>query len=70
MLDLAQLFPFPLDQFQQEAIEHLNQDRSVVVCAPTGSGKTVIAEYAVHRALDCGKRIFYTTPLKSWRDAN
>ncbi|WP_287129808.1 RNA helicase, partial [Candidatus Cyanaurora vandensis] len=64
-LDLAQLFPFPLDEFQQEAIGHLTAGRSVVVCAPTGSGKTVIAEFAVHRALAMGKRVFYTTPLKA-----
>jgi len=64
-MDLAQLFPFPLDDFQKEAIEHLTSGRSVVVCAPTGSGKTVIAEFAVHRALMMGKRVFYTTPLKA-----
>ncbi len=63
--DLANLFPFALDPFQQEAIAALTRGKSVVVCAPTGSGKTVIAEYAVHRALQSGKRIFYTTPLKA-----
>ncbi|MFN3360728.1 MAG: DEAD/DEAH box helicase, partial [Pseudanabaenaceae cyanobacterium] len=64
-LDLSQLFPFTLDRFQLEAIEHLNQNRSVVVCAPTGSGKTLIGEYAIHRAIAQGKRVFYTTPLKA-----
>jgi superfamily II RNA helicase len=64
-LDLKQLFPFDLDPFQLEAIEHLNQNRSVVVCAPTGSGKTLIGEYAIHRAIAQGKRVFYTTPLKA-----
>ncbi len=64
-LDLQQLFPFQLDPFQLEAIDALNADKSVVVCAPTGSGKTLIGEYAIHRALSRGKRVFYTTPLKA-----
>lgn len=58
-------FGFKLDEFQLEAIEHINNDRSVVVCAPTGAGKTVIAEYAVKKVLKTSSRIFYTTPLKA-----
>ncbi|WP_413165584.1 DEAD/DEAH box helicase [Capilliphycus salinus ALCB114379] len=64
-LDLDKLFPFQLDPFQQEAIAALNAGKSVVVCAPTGSGKTLIGEYAIYRALSRGKRVFYTTPLKA-----
>lgn len=64
-LDPGQLFPFPLDEFQLEAIGALNQGHSVVVSAPTGSGKTLIGEYAIHRALAHGQRVFYTTPLKA-----
>lgn len=64
-LKLDKLFPFPLDTFQQEAIEALNAEESVVVCAPTGSGKTVIAEYMVYRAMARKRRVFYTTPLKA-----
>ena len=64
-LDIATLFPFPLDPFQQEAIDALEAGRSVVVCAPTGSGKTLIGEYAIHRALEQQKRVLYTTPLKA-----
>ncbi|NJO50398.1 MAG: DEAD/DEAH box helicase, partial [Leptolyngbyaceae cyanobacterium RM2_2_4] len=64
-LDLRVLFPFDLDDFQKQAIAALNAGRSVVVCAPTGSGKTLIGEYAIHRALERGKRVFYTTPLKA-----
>jgi superfamily II RNA helicase len=64
-LDLQEIYPFPLDEFQKNAIEALNRGQSVVVCAPTGSGKTLIGEYAIHRALACGKRVFYTTPLKA-----
>jgi superfamily II RNA helicase len=65
VLDLAQLFPFPLDDFQRQAVDALDADRSVVVCAPTGSGKTLIGEYAIYRAIAHGKRVFYTTPLKA-----
>ncbi|MEH2061898.1 MAG: RNA helicase [Nostoc sp.] len=64
-LDLGTIFPFDLDQFQKEAIASLNAGRSVVVCAPTGSGKTLVGEYAIYRALARGKRVFYTTPLKA-----
>jgi superfamily II RNA helicase len=62
---LEQLFPFPLDDFQHEAIDALNQGHSVVVSAPTGSGKTLVGEYAIHRALAHGQKVFYTTPLKA-----
>jgi superfamily II RNA helicase len=62
---LDQLFPFPLDRFQLEAIDALNQGHSVVVSAPTGSGKTLVGEYAIHRALAHGQKVFYTTPLKA-----
>jgi len=58
-------FPFELDDFQKEACEHIDNGKSVVVCAPTGAGKTVIAEHAIHRALEQGHRVFYTTPLKA-----
>nr|WP_199331004.1 RNA helicase [Calothrix sp. FACHB-1219] len=54
-----------MDQFQLDAIASLNDGRSVVVCAPTGSGKTLVGEYAIYRALARGKRVFYTTPLKA-----
>jgi superfamily II RNA helicase len=64
-LDLNNLFPFELDQFQQQAIAALNVGRSVVVCAPTGSGKTLIGEYTIYRALSRNGRVFYTTPLKA-----
>ncbi|HEY9684184.1 MAG TPA: DEAD/DEAH box helicase [Oculatellaceae cyanobacterium] len=64
-IDVSGLFSFKLDDFQLEAIAHLENNRSVVVCAPTGSGKTVIAEYAVEMALRSNKRCFYTTPLKA-----
>lgn len=58
-------FPFELDDFQKQACEYIDAGKSVVVCAPTGAGKTVIAQHAIHRALEDGTRIFYTTPLKA-----
>ncbi|MGA7935108.1 MAG: RNA helicase [Kovacikia sp.] len=64
-LVLKTLFPFNLDDFQLQAIDALEAGRSVVVCAPTGSGKTLIGEYVIHRALKRGRRVFYTTPLKA-----
>lgn len=64
-IDLNNLFPFELDEFQKQAIADLNGGRSVVVCAPTGSGKTLIGEYAIYKALHHQKRVFYTTPLKA-----
>ena len=53
-------FSFELDDFQKEAINHIQNGYSVVVCAPTGAGKTVIAQSAIHLAIEEGKRIFYT----------
>ncbi len=56
---------FPLDPFQLEALDALDGGQSVLVAAPTGSGKTVVAEYAVDLALAGGAKVFYTTPLKA-----
>ena len=58
-------YPFPLDEFQLEAINHLAQGQSVMVAAPTGTGKTMVAEYAIWRAQQQGQRVIYTTPLKA-----
>lgn len=56
---------FDLDPFQVESIEHLDAGRSVVVAAPTGSGKTFVAEHAIASALRQGRRALYTTPIKA-----
>ena len=60
-----QMLPYPLDGFQEEAIQHIDAGKSVVVCAPTGAGKTAIAEFAALKAMDEGKKLIYTTPLKA-----
>ena len=56
---------FELDRFQQEAIAELDRGRSVLVAAPTGAGKTVVADAAIDMALHAGGRAFYTTPIKA-----
>lgn len=58
-------YPFPLDDFQLEAVRALRGGGSVLVAAPTGAGKTVVAEFAIERALDAHRKCFYTTPLKA-----
>ncbi len=57
--------PFPPDPFQEQAGKALEAGRSVVVTAPTGAGKTLVAEAAIHLALSAGRRAFYTTPIKA-----
>src|SRR5687767_15504792 len=56
---------FSLDPFQVKACEALDEGAGVLVCAPTGAGKTVVGEFAVHKALAEGRKAFYTTPIKA-----
>ena len=58
-------YTFPLDPFQQYAITAIAKDENVLVCAKTGSGKTLVGEYQIYHSLQKGKRVFYTTPIKS-----
>ncbi len=58
-------YDFPLDEFQLRGIRALDEGRSVLVAAPTGSGKTVVAEHAVAKALLEGQKAFYTAPIKA-----
>ena len=59
------LYDFTFDDFQRQACRALNEGHGVLVAAPTGSGKTVVGEYAVHLALAEGRKCFYTTPIKA-----
>ncbi|MEU5408405.1 DEAD/DEAH box helicase [Nocardia asteroides] len=56
---------FDLDPFQRDACAALEDGHSVLVCAPTGAGKTIVGEFAVHMALASGGKCFYTTPIKA-----
>ncbi|MEO6714908.1 MAG: DEAD/DEAH box helicase [Mycobacteriales bacterium] len=58
-------YEFPLDEFQLQACRALEAGSAVLVAAPTGAGKTVVGEFAVHLALATGKKCFYTTPIKA-----
>ena len=58
-------YDFPLDRFQLQAVDALDAGANIVVAAPTGSGKTVVAEYAIAVALANGTRAFYTAPIKA-----
>ena len=61
----AKRYPFELDRFQLQAIEELAGGGSVMVAAPTGTGKTVVPEFGVFRARERGRRALYTTPIKA-----
>ncbi len=61
----ARTLPFDLDPFQREAFEALARGHSVLVAAPTGAGKTLVADYAAFRAMATGRRLAYTTPIKA-----
>lgn len=57
--------PFEYDAFQKQAINAIDQERSLIVAAPTGAGKTVIAEYAIEKSLERGESVIYTAPIKA-----
>lgn len=63
--DFASTLDFELDEFQRRACEAIAAGRGVVVCAPTGAGKTVIGEFAIFAALAAGGKCFYTAPIKA-----
>ena len=63
--DFAAHYPFPLDEFQVAACRRIEDGHGVLVAAPTGSGKTMVGEFAIHLALETGRKCFYTTPIKA-----
>jgi len=64
-IEVESPFDFPLDPFQKYAIKAISNDENVLVTAKTGSGKTLVGEFQIHHSLKKGKRVFYTTPIKS-----
>lgn len=60
-----EMYEFDLDPYQIEACKALEAGKGVLVAAPTGSGKTIVGEFAVHLALAQGRKCFYTTPIKA-----
>src|SRR3954452_22251981 len=59
------LYEFGLDDFQVRSCRVVEEGKNVLVAAPTGSGKTIVGEFAVHLALETGRKAFYTTPIKA-----
>src|SRR3954466_6510945 len=59
------LYDFPLDDFQLRACREIEDGRGVLVAAPTGSGKPLVGEVAIHPAPATGRKCFYTTPIKA-----
>jgi ATP-dependent RNA helicase HelY len=65
LAEFREMYDFGLDPFQIEACRALEAGKGVLVAAPTGSGKTIVGEFAVHLALKQGRKCFYTTPIKA-----
>ena len=60
-----ELLDFSLDPFQEQACQALAKGKGVLVAAPTGAGKTIVGEFAIHLALEKSQKVFYTTPIKA-----
>ncbi|NJQ01420.1 DEAD/DEAH box helicase [Streptomyces zingiberis] len=65
LASFREMYDFGLDPFQIDACRALEAGKGVLVAAPTGSGKTIVGEFAVHLALAQGRKCFYTTPIKA-----
>lgn len=65
LTNLAKTYEYPLDPFQQHALAAIEEGQNVFVTAKTGSGKTLVGEYLIHKIFRDGGRVFYTTPIKS-----
>jgi ATP-dependent RNA helicase HelY len=61
----TELLNFPLDPFQEQACQALAEGNGVLVAAPTGAGKTIVGEFAIHLAIQEQQKVFYTTPIKA-----
>ncbi|HIT76939.1 MAG TPA: DEAD/DEAH box helicase, partial [Candidatus Avipropionibacterium avicola] len=65
LAEFVDLHTFTFDDYQLEACRHVENGSTVLVAAPTGAGKTIAGEFAVHLALSQGRKCFYTTPIKA-----
>ncbi len=63
--EFTELLNFPLDPFQEQACQALAEGNGVLVAAPTGAGKTIVGEFAIHLAIQEQQKVFYTTPIKA-----
>ena len=61
----AKIYPFKLDTFQQDAVDRIERNESVLVAAHTSAGKTAVAEYAIAKSLRDKQRVIYTSPIKA-----
>jgi superfamily II RNA helicase len=58
-------YPYPLSSFQKYSIEAIVEGQHVLVCVPTGSGKTLSGEFAIEYFVGLGKKVIYTSPIKA-----
>jgi ATP-dependent RNA helicase HelY len=65
VIEFTELLNFPLDPFQEQACQALSEGNGVLVAAPTGAGKTIVGEFAIHLAIQELQKVFYTTPIKA-----
>ena len=65
MESFANLLKFPMDPFQEQSCRALSNGKGVLVAAPTGAGKTIVGEFAIHLAIEKNLKVFYTTPIKA-----
>ena len=63
--NFAKLLKFPMDPFQEQSCRALAKGKGVLVAAPTGAGKTIVGEFAIHLAIEKDQKVFYTTPIKA-----
>jgi superfamily II RNA helicase len=62
---MAKKYPFDLDEFQKRAIYYIEMNQNVFVAAHTSAGKTVVAEYAIAKALKNKSKVIFTSPIKA-----
>ena len=63
--DYFSSYPFPLSSFQKYSIEAIVEGHHVLICVPTGSGKTLPGEFAIEHFVKQGKKVIYTSPIKA-----